>query len=153
MSDSYNEFTEHLVKTARSFRMPNATYAGKSYSLTDVVYKFRAAFQDETMRNAMLGDWFKYDYYSCGFCGIASYALHKIFPAFSIDATGSNSHVWNVLRGKIFDITHDQFPTTDKKKYYYTHGIRNVENMKLDPYLDKQSDLFLNLVLGRDVKK
>ena len=127
----YNQATKNILAQLKALNLSPEKYK----RATDLVVKFRAAFQQDYVKKATFitpdSKIWDLGYDSAGFCRVASitFAIATDFRDWQLMAidkdkwNGGMGHHWlqHVPTGKVFDITYDQF-TVDGLKLPYHLG-------------------------------
>ena len=131
---SYDAATQKLIKQVKESYLP-ADFSTK-YDLGEMVIRFREAFKIPELRKKVLtqnneSERLKYEKFSAGFCGIASYTWNHLFRmpdkseiwllkqyTNNTQIYGLPNHVWleNKYDGSILDLSFDQ--SIDKERYF-----------------------------------
>lgn len=156
---AYDNYTQQSMDIGQGFNFKPIDIDDVLYTLPDIIYKFRTAIKEPAIRKVFLGSKYgDYCFPSLGFCGIISYSLKILFPQLELDSTADMSHVWNVYKGKILDVTGDQFvnsydlqdaykESTKNKKTLFRRSIEHTVARQHNMLLG-EANLFISYVFG-----
>lgn len=150
---NYDKGTEKLVSQIKNLALPPDFIA--EYDMSEMIYRFREAFKNPEIRNAVLNQVYEQDRldggrFSAGFCGIASYTWNQLFrmpdktelwrlKMVSKETHNLANHVWleNAFTGEMLDLTFDQF--VDKNGCYTVYPYYRFGNFANSDFIFKRA--------------